>query len=481
MGTNFFSQCNCNASQSRKQLSHPNLESCQSKRKTYLPTPNTGIHQLGMQYSSNGQPHLPAQAYLTGEYINSPTMLENNESEPINPAFAGYWFAWSLQIDLATIPAYNIIIVAFMQTGPDGIPTFRPMYMTDEQFRTVVDMLKCQGREVLISLGGAHGNISLTQSDKQAFIDETIQVVDKYGFTGIDISLDYESAAAADNQTVIPDALMKIKNYYALQGRKFMITLAPEFPSLRGADALYLPYIQGLEGYYDLIFPQYYNQDSDGIWSYELDMWLSQDDNEYKAQFLYTLTHAIVTGTQNYIQIPADKLAIGLPASRDAAFDGYVEDPNDVIYAFNRLDDEGNCIRGLMTWAINFDAVNRYQFVSNYAPLVFSRCVRCAPPVIPPTPIPCPPENLRANSIAYSSIGLEWNPCPDNPQVFGYAICRNNLEVGRVLNDQTSFLDTGLAPNTEYAYTVRAFDSNNNYSEPSNELFVATSMEQYCN
>jgi len=102
------------------------------------------------------------------------------------------------------------------------------------------------------------------------------------------------------------------------------ITLAPEFSDLRGNDAPYKPILMNLEGYYDLVYPQYYNQGADGIWSDEFNMYLSQNDNEHKAEFLYTLTHALVTGTSNFIKIPADKFAIGLPASTSAALNGYV-------------------------------------------------------------------------------------------------------------------------------------------------------------
>ena len=397
-----------------------------------------------------------------------------------SPVLVGYWFEWPPQIDLATIPGYNIIIIAFMQNGPDGIPTFKPLFMSDEQFRGMVDMLKCQGKEVLISLGGAYGQVALNESDTQVFANEIIKIVDKYGFAGFDIDLESESMTAADNQKVIPEALIYVKNYYLRQGKNFMITMAPEFPYLRGENAPYVPYIQALEGYYDLIFPQYYNQGLDGIWSYELNMWLSQNNNEYKAQFLYTLTNAIVTGAQGFIQIPADKFAIGLPAQPASAFNGYVENPEDVIYAFDRLDAEGNCIRGLMTWSINQDAVNNYEFVSNYAPLVFSRCEACLP-YIPPKPELCRVENLRAVSITYNSIGIEWKPCNPEPPFAGYIICRNDIEVGRVRNNQNSFLDTGLMCNTEYSYTVITFDSDGNKSEPSDKLLVTTGRKKHCN
>jgi len=404
---------------------------------------------------------------------------EPSEPHIINPVFAGYWFEWPPRIDLAIIPGYNIIIVAFMNIGENGIPTFKPAYMSDEQFIAMVDMQKCQGREVLISLGGAGYYIALTRDDKREFIREAIRVIDKYGFTGIDIDLEAEAIIAADNQTVIPEALIEIKNHYLNRGKNFMITMAPEFPYLRGTNGLYAPYIQKLEGYYDIIFPQYYNQGGDGIWSYELNMWLRSDSNEYKAEFLYTLTNAIVTGTQDFIRIPADKFAIGLPASPSAAGNGYVTNPDDVYNAFDRLDSEGKHIRGLMTWSINQDAVAGYNFASSYVPLVFGRCALFGRKEEERLRAP---ENLRAVSVAYRSIGIEWDACSDGEQhpISGYIICRNDIEVGKVRRGQTSFLDTGLQPDTKYLYTIKSFDDKNNVSEPSNILCVCTTVKKMC-
>ncbi|MFE8730871.1 chitinase, partial [Aeromonas hydrophila] len=68
-----------------------------------------------------------------------------------------------------------------------------------------------------------------------------------------------------NNQTVIPAALRLVKDHYRTQGKNFLITMAPEFPYLT-ASGPYTPYLRALEGYYDWINPQFYNQGGDGIW-----------------------------------------------------------------------------------------------------------------------------------------------------------------------------------------------------------------------
>ena len=57
--------------------------------------------------------------------------------------------------------------------------------------------------------------------------------------------------------------------------------MAPEFPYLR-TNGTYLDYINALEGYYDFIAPQYYNQGGDGIWVDELNAWITQNNDAMK-------------------------------------------------------------------------------------------------------------------------------------------------------------------------------------------------------
>jgi chitinase len=196
--------------------------------------------------------------------------------------------------------------------------------------------------------------------------------MEKYGFMGVDIDLEGDSIRAGDNAAVITEVLVEMRTEYALNNKPFFITLAPEFHTLRGPDALYKPILDGLGGCWDLIFPQYYNQGLDGIWSSEMGMWLASNDDARKSEFIYYLTRAIISGESDFIKIPANKLCVGLPASPISALNGYVSDPLDVIWALERLEAEGSRIRGLMTWSVNQDAANGYEFIIWYSPYVYS-------------------------------------------------------------------------------------------------------------
>jgi chitinase len=106
-------------------------------------------------------------------------------------------------------------------------------------------------------------------------------------------------------------------------------------------------------------------------------MWIAQNNNELKEDFLFYLTESLVNGTRGFTRIPEDKLVIGLPANIDAAATGYVINPEALTNAFKRLNAKGILIKGLMTWSINWDiGVSKdhvsynWEFCRRYGPLI---------------------------------------------------------------------------------------------------------------
>jgi chitodextrinase len=90
------------------------------------------------------------------------------------------------------------------------------------------------------------------------------------------------------------------------------------------------------------------------------------------------------------------------------------------------------------------------------------------PDVIPPST----PTGLQASNVASSSVTVTWASSTDNLAVAGYQIFRNGVQIGSTTG--TSYGDSGLSPSTTYAYTVAAFDTSNNVSPQSQQLFVTT-------
>ncbi|AXE30690.1 chitinase [Chromobacterium phragmitis] len=381
----------------------------------------------------------------------------------------GYQRGTSADIPLTDIPEdYAVVAVAFMKGA--GIPTFQPYNLSDDAFRAQVAELNRQGRAVLISLGGADAHIELHAGQEDALAGEIVRLVERYGFDGLDIDLEQSAITAADNQTVIPAALKMVKDHYAAQGRHFIVSMAPEFPYLK-PDGHYAAYIAALEGYYDFIAPQYYNQGGDGVWVDELNMWLSQDNEERKEDFLYYLTDSLIHGTRGYLRIPADKLAIGLPANVDAAATGFVRDPSAVYNAFRRLEEAGNPIRGLMTWSANWDAGRDaagqsydWGFIRDYAGLAEGGDGGERPPA---------PTALRAGEIGEDFVALAWDaPVGGDFPIVQYRVYRDGQQVGLTTVD--AFRDVGLRPGNDYLYQVTALDDAGRESAPSNSVRART-------
>lgn len=327
------------------------------------------------------------------------TLLKNQASDAASlmPTLAGkkilmgFWHNWPAgpsdgyqrgqfaNIALENVPKeYNVVAVAFMKGS--GIPTFKPFNVSDAEFRRQVGVLNSQGRAVLISLGGADAHIDLRAGQEQPLANEIIRLVETYGFDGLDIDLEQSAIDFAANKTVLPAALKLVKDHYAGQGKHFIISMAPEFPYLT-TSGKYAGYLQALEGYYDFIAPQFYNQGGDGVWVPEANngngAWIAQNNDAMKEDFLYYLTESLVTGTRGFTKIPADKFVIGLPANVDAAATGYVIDKTVVGNAMKRLAVKGHPIKGLMTWSVNWDngtskdrVPYNWEFSRRYAPLI---------------------------------------------------------------------------------------------------------------
>jgi chitodextrinase len=85
---------------------------------------------------------------------------------------------------------------------------------------------------------------------------------------------------------------------------------------------------------------------------------------------------------------------------------------------------------------------------------------------------PASPTNLQTLRVGSNAVTITWSPSTDNVAVAGYRVFRNGSQVGTTI--LTSYTDTGLAALTTYGYTVVAFDTSNNISTQSQQLFVTT-------
>ncbi|WP_323480928.1 fibronectin type III domain-containing protein, partial [Acinetobacter baumannii] len=88
---------------------------------------------------------------------------------------------------------------------------------------------------------------------------------------------------------------------------------------------------------------------------------------------------------------------------------------------------------------------------------------------------PTAPTELKVNSSSWTTVSLSWKESHDNVKVAGYEIYRNGSRIG--ISETNKYTDRGLSPNTEYIYTVRAYDVVGNLSDPSVEVQVMTDTD----
>ena len=85
---------------------------------------------------------------------------------------------------------------------------------------------------------------------------------------------------------------------------------------------------------------------------------------------------------------------------------------------------------------------------------------------------PSKPANLNAVGMSASFIQLEWSASVDDVAVVGYRVYSNSVLLETTT--QTTYLDTQVTENTEYQYSIVAFDAANNTS--ASNITITTPM-----
>ena len=90
----------------------------------------------------------------------------------------------------------------------------------------------------------------------------------------------------------------------------------------------------------------------------------------------------------------------------------------------------------------------------------------------PDTTAPTAPTKLTARVISSQQVSLSWKAATDDTGVTGYSVFRNGEPIATTSN--TSYSDRFVQPNTQYSYTVVAYDAAGNTSPPSNTATATT-------
>ena len=329
-------------------------------------------------------------------------LLINFSSAAQNPALIGYWHNWNdanaPYIALDQVDSrYNIINLSFAvpRAGSDHDMEFTPVQVTQSTLISEIQTLQSQGKKVNISIGGAGVHVSLDNiSERDTFIASMNGIINPYGFDGFDNDLEGSSISVTggtinnpfdQNMIHLTDAIRQIMgNYYTTHNKRLYLSMAPETAFVQGGMSAYtgiwgayLPLIDALRDSIEILHVQLYNSGS----------MFGIDGNIYTqgtADFIVAMTEAVIQGFNttggNFGGLPANKIAIGLPACQNAAGGGFT-DTNIVKTAIDYLRGTGPQpgtyalaqtsaypdLRGMMTWSVNWDAINTCQNENQFA------------------------------------------------------------------------------------------------------------------
>ncbi|MFJ9635907.1 chitinase [Streptomyces sp. NPDC101178] len=310
---------------------------------------------------------------------------------------------------MADVPAsWDVINLAFGEptTVTSGDIRFSlcpvtecPNVESEAEFKAAIKAKQAAGKKVLISIGGQNGQVQLASTAaRDAFVTSVSKIIDTYGLDGLDIDFEGHSLSLNTGDTdfraptspVIVNLISAVKTLKAKYGSDFILTMAPEtfFVQLGyqfygsgpwgGQDpraGAYLPVIHALRDDLTLLHVQDYNSGP-----------IMGLDNQYHsmggADFHIAMTDMLLAGfpvagntSRVFPGLRPDQVAIGLPASTNAG-NGHTS-PAEVNKALNCLIKKTDCgsyqthgtwtdLRGLMTWSINWDRFNNWEFSRNF-------------------------------------------------------------------------------------------------------------------
>jgi chitinase len=304
----------------------------------------------------DGPGNPPTNPPTTPPTTNPPT--DPPPSDLPDHTLTGYWHNFlngSTAIRVEDVAdAYDIIVLAFAEQVP-GQPG-AVQFNVDSALSAALggysnaDLIadiaakRAEGKKVLVSIGGANGTIDLSSTaNVNRYVSSMGNLIDTFGLDGVDIDLE-----AGLNVQNTASAHQQLRQQV---GSDFLLTMAPQTLDVQPGGR-YEQLINALNRNVDIVHTQYYNSGS----------MLGRDGRVYSqgnVDFITAQADILLA----YLR--PDQVALGLPASPNAAGSGFVQ-PSVITSALDCLAEGSRCgsyrpvatypdIRGVMTWSINWD------------------------------------------------------------------------------------------------------------------------------
>lgn len=275
-----------------------------------------------------------------------------------------------------------------------------PSVESDADFLAAIKAKQAKGKKVLISIGGANGEVKLTTpAARDAFVNSVAAIIDRWGLDGLDV--DFEGHSLSLDTTdddfrnpttpVVANLISALRSLKTRYGTRFVLTMAPETLLTQGGfkfwgsgqwggadvrNGVYLAVLHGVRDILTMVHVQHYNSGS-----------ISGSNGVYYQQgtvdFNVALTDMMITGfpiegdaARFWPGLRADQVGFGLPANGQAAGGGQmsIAQTHDTIDCLVARTHCGSYVpanahpafRGLMTWSINWDKFNNFEFSRNH-------------------------------------------------------------------------------------------------------------------
>jgi chitinase len=305
--------------------------------------------------AANSAGESPRSATVSARTATGGTGPGPNPAVPRH-ALTGYWQNFNNGAAVQKLrdvqAQYDIIAVSFADsTATPGQIVFNldPAvgYANVADFKADISAKKAAGKSVIISVGGEKGNVTInSDASATAFADSAHQLMQEYGFNGVDIDLEH-----GINSTYLTKALRQLS---AKAGPNMVLTMAPQTIDMQSTGTEYFKTALAVKDILTVVNMQYYNSGS----------MLGCDGKVYSqgsVDFLTALACIQLEGGLDPSQV-----GLGVPASTRGAGSGYVS-PAIVNNALDCLTRGTNCgtfkpartypaLRGAMTWSTNWDA-----------------------------------------------------------------------------------------------------------------------------